>query len=388
MLSVAYRCRWRDYSLPFRINRRSPLSEKKDPGVLPAAPRRLLSVVIPCHNHAEALAGNLPAILEQDFPADRYEVIVVDDDSTDDTLQVVRSLESRYPHLRHTFVPPTARFVVRRKLAITLGIRAARGPWVLITLPECRPLGREWLYAMARRFTDDADFVLGYATYINDGSRRVRRAIWENLQQQLIRYRSASDGRAIGGDLCNMGLRKSLFMEKRGFADSLALGFGEGDLLVDALAEKGRVLLELHPEAMVRRPLPEPKDLVKERIGRVHMMHHLSFRGRMCHMRNAAATWAMHLLALSVAFRAYMLTAKAVSGEGYAGQDLCYDLPLLLSACVAAALPAFMLRRSADSMGERRYGAFHPLYALLQPWRQAWYRLRAWRHRQDFFRKI
>jgi len=382
-------CRWRDYALPARINRRHPLGESgQERTDLPETPRRLCSVVIPCHDGAAALAENLPILLEQDFPAERYEVIVVDDASTDDTADVLKRLENRYPHLRHTFVPPTARFVVRRKLAITLGIRAARSPWVLITLPECRPVGKEWLRTMIRNFTDEVDFVQGYSTFINDGSRRTRRAILENLQYRLMNFRATVRGRAIGGDICNMGLRKSLFLEKRGFADSLTLGFGEGDLLADALAERNRTRLELHPEAMMRRPLPEADALRTERICRRRVIRNLSLRGRLYHFRNAVATWAMHMMMLAVAIRLYLLAGQPDSFARYELHCLYYDLPLLLLTVAALVIPIVLLRKGTGSMGERRYGLMLPWYALAQPWRNGWYRFLAWCHRRDFTRKI
>lgn len=387
-LLAAYLCRWRDYSLPASLlSGKAEEDATDDSPTLPEEPKKLCSVVIPVHDQAEYLEAFLPSVLEQDIPAGKYEVIVVDDASTDSTTDVLKRMENKYPHLRHTFVPPSARFVPRQKLAITLGIRAARSPWVLLTMADCCPVGREWIRTMARNFTDDADFVAGYATYINDGSLAARRAIFENLQHLLMAFRSTCRGKAIGASACNLAIRKAAFIEKRGFADSLAVGVGEGDLLVDALAEKGRTKLELGTEAMVRRELPEREKLASERICRRQVLHVLSRRGQLYHLRNAIASLGIYLLFAAVAARIALLATELVDTPAYNLNLLYYDAPLLLLLIAAFVLPIWLLRRGTNSLGERPFGLSVVHYELWQPWRNAALRVRRWLHRHDFSRK-
>ena len=171
LLFLLWRWRWRDYFLSCRLYRAGLRNtEVPDSGsgqdMVPqpddtvwgqVRPLRL-SVVVPVYNQARCLERNLPVLLEQEF--ERYEVVVVmDESSTDDTKDILERLEERYPHLRHTFVPATARYVSRRKLAVTLGVRAARAPWVLFTCADALPAGPHWLSRMSAAMTDDSDFV-------------------------------------------------------------------------------------------------------------------------------------------------------------------------------------------------------------------------------------
>jgi len=387
-LLTAYLCRWRDYTLPARIAGKQPaLAEEAPVPTLPDEPKKLCSVVIPVHDQGNFLEENLPAMLEQDFPAGRYEVIVADEASTDHTADVLKRMEEAYPHLRHTFVPPSARFIPRLKLAISLGIRAARSPWVVLTMADCRPIGRKWLRTMAVHFTDGADFVSGYATYINDGSRTARRAIFENLQHLLMAFSAAHNGKAIGANVCNLAVRKEAFIEKRGFADSLTVGVGEGDLLVDALAEKGRTRLELSPEAMVRRQLPSREELAAERLCRRQTMLALGRRGKLYHLRQAAATWALYTLLAAVAARLMLLARHTAGGMAYEPENLYCDVPLLLLFLTGIVLPVCLLRRGTNSLGERKFGPSTVHYEFWQPWRNLVLRFRRWTHRHDFSRK-
>ncbi len=142
-----------------------------------------ISVILTAHNQAEALRRNLPAILEQEY--DEFEVVVVNDASTDDTEDVLTQLELAYPHLRHTFTPADARYVSHKRLSLTLGIKSACHEWLLLTEADCRPLTPYWLRSMSRHFGPDIQMVLGYANYGRDKRGLSRKAVFFNLFHQM-----------------------------------------------------------------------------------------------------------------------------------------------------------------------------------------------------------
>lgn len=83
-----------------------------------------ISVIICAKNESDNIRKNLPAILEQNYP--NFEVIVINDGSTDESEDVLSVMEEKYPHLYHTFTPDSSRYVSRKKLALTLGIKASK----------------------------------------------------------------------------------------------------------------------------------------------------------------------------------------------------------------------------------------------------------------------
>lgn len=122
-----------------------------------------LSVVICARNESENLRRNLPTILKQDYPD--FEVIVINDGSTDESEDLLSALEEEYPNLYHSFTPDSARYISRKKLALTLGIKASKHDWLVFTEADCAPVSNQWLRRMARNFTSSTDIVLGYSGY-------------------------------------------------------------------------------------------------------------------------------------------------------------------------------------------------------------------------------
>ena len=110
-----------------------------------------LSVVICARNESENLRRNLPTILKQDYPD--FEVIVINDGSTDESEDLLSALEEEYPNLYHSFTPDSARYISRKKLALTLGIKASKHDWLVFTEADCAPVSNgsgEWRVILHR----------------------------------------------------------------------------------------------------------------------------------------------------------------------------------------------------------------------------------------------
>jgi glycosyltransferase involved in cell wall biosynthesis len=353
LLAALWRWRWRDYRLPTLPPREAPDAPPAAAAapssvaaeLIPGRQRPRVSLVVPACNAAEALQRHLPIWLS--LPTTDYEVIVVDEASTDETRDVIRRFMKESPRLRFTFVPTEARSTDRRKLAITLGIRAARAPWVVLTEADCRPATPQWLDALQARFSDDVDFVIGYARY-DDADSRLR---YSRLLHQLHCFRSAR-GRAIGGDVDNLALRKDYFLQQGGYSGILGTGCGEGDLLIDALALPRRTAVAPCRAAAVIQELPSPHLLRVVRRQQRRALHFLSRRGRRYLLRDAAATAAAWLFLVGIlAYVALRLLRLAVAPV-YAPADIALDALVVALLVLFFLLPSLFLRRATAVLGE------------------------------------
>ncbi|GFI33840.1 putative teichuronic acid biosynthesis glycosyltransferase TuaG [Bacteroidaceae bacterium] len=397
--------RWSDYAQSAAVCRRVSLKLEKTVALEEkigwknrmngVSPR--VSVVVTSSNQAEALRRNLPAMLEQNF--DCYEVIVVDEASTDGTSEVLKQLSAVYSHLRHTFVPASARYLSRSKLAVTLGVRAARAPWVVITKADCRPSGNSWLTCLSAFFEDDCDFVLGYASYADDGTPVARRAIYERLRRQMIAGRMALGhffvsavthpcGKAVWADSANMAFRKSIFMQGQGYSGSLTVPFGEDVHLVDALALGGRTEIVFHPESSVLQELPEQREIVARRVRLSEILRHVGRRGRCFRIREGAATFFLFLF-WGIGGLYLFLTLHEINTLGrYDMSRLWLDIPVLLLVCAGALMPGWLLRRVVRLLGERQFSWYYMGWrALATPFSNKIICLKRWIVRRDLVRR-
>ena len=193
-----------------------------------------VSVVVCARNESDNLAQFLPLLLEQEYPD--YEVIVVNDGSSDDTEMLLAQLQQTYPHLRYTYTPDQTDIISRKKLALTIGIKAAKNDILLFTDADCRPVSSHWISEMARQFTPDTDFVLGYGGYHTGNTLLGRFIAYDTLFIAMQYLGFAFRGHPYMGVGRNLAYRRSLFFAHRGFAGSLHLASGDDDLFVNKFA--------------------------------------------------------------------------------------------------------------------------------------------------------
>ena len=196
------------------------------------------------------MANFLPSVLEQEYPA--FEVVVVNDCSFDDSEMVLRRLSAQYQHLRVTTIKPDSKFTHGKKLALTIGIKAAKNDWLLLTDADCKPDSKHWLATMAVNFKSPKQLVLGYGGYIPT----------KGLLNALIRFDAffigmqylgfALMGKPYMGVGRNLAYRKDLYFNNKGFASHSHIKSGDDDLFVNQVASKEITTVEIRHEAHTR----------------------------------------------------------------------------------------------------------------------------------------
>ena len=99
-----------------------------------------LSVIICAKNEEINLKRFLPLVLEQKYPD--FEVIVVNDCSDDSTADILDEFEKIYTNLKISTIKKDPIFSHGKKLALTIGIKAARHEHLIFTDADCYPDGK------------------------------------------------------------------------------------------------------------------------------------------------------------------------------------------------------------------------------------------------------
>ena len=210
-----------------------------------------VSIIVAARNEAGNIARFLPLILQQD--RDVFEVIVVDDGSTDDTARLLTEMAETDPHLRtiHTGKP------VGKKQALALAIQAARYDLLLFTDADCAPASARWASEMASRFVPGVELVLGYGGYT------VQKGLLNRLVQldtAVIAARYAGFtlwGKPYMGVGRNLAYRKRLWEKHGGFGAHADLPYGDDDLFVAQAARKDNTALCFDPAAFTYSVPPQ-----------------------------------------------------------------------------------------------------------------------------------
>lgn len=224
--------------------------KKRVKNSLPDSSLPPISVIIASKDNAEELGSNLPYILEQDYP--QFEVIVVNSGSADDSDLILNAAKQKYPNLYNTFIPAEADGINEKKLALTLGIKAAKYDILLFTEPYCRPSGSNWIREYGKGFANGKDILLGYTGLSLPKKLCCSGFIrYDNLIEHLRFLAMAIVGKPFMGIGRNMAYRKELFFDNKGYSSILGVDGGEDDLFINHTASKYKTGVLLSPESIM-----------------------------------------------------------------------------------------------------------------------------------------
>ncbi|WP_037315245.1 glycosyltransferase [Salegentibacter sp. Hel_I_6] len=210
-----------------------------------------VSVIVCAKNEAENLKNFLPPILDQDYP--NFEVIVINDASIDETLNVIKDFQSRDARVKLVDVQNNEAFWANKKYALTLGIRKARNPYLIFTDADCAPQSRNWIKYMAAGFGEEKSIVLGYGGYFKNNRSLLNKLIrFETLLTAIQYFSFAKLGNPYMGVGRNLAYTSKQFYDQKGFANHLHLRSGDDDLFVNEGGNETNTFICHHPEATTR----------------------------------------------------------------------------------------------------------------------------------------
>jgi poly-beta-1,6-N-acetyl-D-glucosamine synthase len=205
-----------------------------------------VSVVVCGRNAATCLEVGLPAILAQKYLG-QWELVVVDDDSSDHTQHVLKELH--HPLLVPIYLKNKTK--AGKKQALELGIRSAQYPIILVTDADCEPNSKDWITHMVRPFIEGKELVLGFAPFRRERGCLYAWQRYEACYTALLYFGWALQGKPYMGVGRNMAYRKSLFTAINGFDTHADLPSGDDDLFVNAIARGDTVAAVMHPDSFM-----------------------------------------------------------------------------------------------------------------------------------------
>lgn len=237
--------------LPLRRVARMPEPVADDEPVPEKAPK--VSVVCYSTVDEEQLAESLLMLTSQDYPD--YEIIVVCDATFETSEMLAEKYAETYSNVYVTFIPPGSHNLSRRKLALTLGIKAAKGDIIVTTVANAAIPSERWLSMLTEPFRENPgiDVSLGNSRF--DFSQMPGAGKWYKEFVSLL-----TDARWIGyaaagspyrGDGTNLAFRRELFFKCKGYSKSMHLHGGDDDLFINEIATDGNTAVVVSPDVTV-----------------------------------------------------------------------------------------------------------------------------------------
>lgn len=184
-----------------------------------------VSIVVCIYNGEKTLQSAIDSLLEQDYPKDKYEIVLVNDGSSDRSAKICREFlkkyEGTYPKITYVFQENGGLSIARNA-----GISLAKGD-IIAFIDQDAVADVHWIEEMTKPFyNDNADFVGGKIELLNTGSK-VAQLI------QLARFKQLFGPKVFLNEIigCNMAYRREIFECFGGFYENFTSRGDESSLL-------------------------------------------------------------------------------------------------------------------------------------------------------------
>ncbi len=214
-----------------------------------------LAVIVAARNEELHIGQCVRSLLRQDYPPEKYTIVVVDDQSTDQTATIVEQLSKEYAnvHLLRLWERPTD--VSPKIYALSEGIRTSASDLVFTTDADC-VVSPKWLSSMVKHFDEEVGVVSGVTLFLEDQS--ISRFLYEFQSIDFFSQTACGAG-AIGMNAVNncngsnMAFRRAAFTEVGGYSSIARINSGSDSLLAQKIvsATQWQMRFAYEPETHV-----------------------------------------------------------------------------------------------------------------------------------------
>jgi cellulose synthase/poly-beta-1,6-N-acetylglucosamine synthase-like glycosyltransferase len=196
-----------------------------------------VSVVVAARNEEENIERCLRSILQVDYPADKLEVVVADDGSTDRTPEIISKIKQEHNNLKVIRIESQINNLKGKANALAQAIAQTNGEFIFLTDADCE-VPRTWIKGMLRHF-DEKTGVASGVTIIETGKIFYG---MQSLDWAFLLSVAAAVGRLFKPVACignNMAFRKEAYIECGGY-QNLKFSITEDFALFKAITGNGK----------------------------------------------------------------------------------------------------------------------------------------------------
>ncbi|MCH8325407.1 MAG: glycosyltransferase [Bacteroidetes bacterium] len=207
------------------------------------------SIVIAIKNEAENIPGLIISIKKLFYPKDFYEVIIIDDNSDDDSYQIINDAVKKIDNIKLYKVGEKK--YPGKKGALEFGVGKASNPYIVITDGDCLPQ-KNWLISFASKFSQGYDVVFGASPFIKTESLINKISCFENLRTTILTFTAATYGLPYSASARSFGFTKNIYEHIGGYKNTTDTLSGDDDLFIrEAIKQKAKIGCFIEKEGLV-----------------------------------------------------------------------------------------------------------------------------------------
>lgn len=215
-------------------------------------PEEFVSIIIPFRNESENILANATDLVEQEYPKENYEIIYVNDNSIDDSLEKIKKFKENL-NFRILSVPDEYSAKAHKKRAIRYGIENSFGNIIVTTDADCR-YSTKWLSALLKNMDNETGFISGPVEFIEE------RKIFSRIQKLDFAGLVIAGAGLVGAakpticNAANIAYRRKVYEEVKGFYEQMDLSSGDDELLMQKIDKNTnyKIRFSLDKESVVK----------------------------------------------------------------------------------------------------------------------------------------
>ena len=217
-------------------------------GTITSATPSSLSIIVCAKNEEKNLGKNVPLLLQQQYE-NIFEVLVVNDNSEDNTKMTMQWMAREQKPLKLINMEREAKLNIGKKYPLSIGIRESKYDHLLLTDADCVPASHQWATKMQQMFTPGIDIVLGYGAYEKMPGLLNKIIRFETFHTALQYLSYALAGQPYMGVGRNLSYTKELFQQHKGFSSINHIPGGDDDLFIRKTATATNTAIMIDADA-------------------------------------------------------------------------------------------------------------------------------------------
>ncbi len=230
-----------------------------------------IAVVVPARNEEAHIGDCLSSLLNQDYPKDKITIVVVDDQSTDNTSTIVQNYASNSSRIKLLGVQNPSKHISPKINALTLGIAQSKSDIIFTTDADCIA-GSKWISSIIKHFAPEVGIVTG--TTVFDNKQNVSPLLFGVQFLDFLSHTACAAGAIGNGNVnncngSNMAFRRSAYEAAGGYSSLAHLNSGDDSLLAQQIVSntKWKIRFASEPESqMTTFPVEHWTDFLQQRM--------------------------------------------------------------------------------------------------------------------------